>query len=82
MPHKRSFSAIQRRAAKRFISLMAYRDKFTAETINKISVKDIIDYPAGKFDGRVSLGAIPRIEVGEVLYDSRGRGSFQRRNHD
>lgn len=80
MPHKRSFGAIQRRAAKKFILLMAYRDKFTAETINRVSVRDIIDYLVQRFNGRVSLGAIPSVEVGEVLHDSRGKGSFQRCN--
>lgn len=79
MPHKRSFEARQRRAAKRLILDMAYRDKAKAETINRLSVGEIVNHISRVFGGRVHLGAVPRVEVGEVLADPRGEGSFQRR---
>lgn len=79
MPHKRSFEAQQRRAARRFVLEMAYRDKLTAETINRLDRSDLINYISKAFGGRVHLGSIPMIERGEVLSDSRGGGSFQRR---
>lgn len=79
MPHKRSFEAKQRRAAKRIILEMAYRDRLTAETVNRLNVIELISHVANIFGGKVHLGAIPRVEEGEVLYDPRGAGSFQRR---
>lgn len=79
MPHKRSFEAKQRRAARKLIFTMAYRDRFGAETVNRLNMREIMDYISAMFNGRVHLGAIPRVEQGEVLSDSRGRGSFQRR---
>lgn len=81
MPHKRSLEALQRRAAKRFVIAMAYRDKYAAEVVNRLSSSAVLDYVARAFHGRVHLGAIPGVEPGEVLYDSRGRGSFQGAPH-
>lgn len=80
MPHRRSLEARQRRAARRLVLEMAYRDRFRAETINRISVNEIMEYISRIFDGRIHLGAIPRVEVGEVLVGPRGEGSFQRRS--
>ncbi|MEM3956149.1 MAG: hypothetical protein QW424_05300 [Candidatus Bathyarchaeia archaeon] len=78
MPHKRSLIARQRRAARKFILDMAYRDKYVAETVNVLDRRDLINYLADLF-GQVHLGSIPLIERGEVLADSRGGGSLQRR---
>lgn len=78
MPHKRSLIARQRRAARKFILDMAYRDKYAAETVNVLDRRDLINYLADLF-GQVHLGSIPLIEKGEVLADSRGSGSLQRR---
>ncbi|MEM2370702.1 MAG: hypothetical protein QXO15_01030 [Nitrososphaerota archaeon] len=83
MTHKRSFKAEQRRAAKKYIRLMAYEDRVKCESVNRLSVSEVITYIAKEFGGRVHLGAIPRVEVGEVIIDSRGGGSFQRGlNHE
>lgn len=82
MPHKRSLEARQRRATRRLILEMAYRDKLRAETINRLSRNELVNLVSKMFGGRVHLGAIPMVEVGEVLCDSRGRGSFQRRHNN
>ncbi|MEM1989385.1 MAG: hypothetical protein QW782_01955 [Candidatus Bathyarchaeia archaeon] len=80
MPHKRSLEARQRRIAKRIIMEMAYRDRLRAEAVNRLSMREIMSLIGEMFNGRVHLGAIPRVEEGEILYDSRGMGSLQRRN--
>jgi len=79
MPHKRSFEARQRRAAKRFIRLMAYYDRERGEVVNRLDRNAVIKFIMERF-GAVNFGAIPRVERGEILYDSRGNGSFQRRH--
>ncbi|MEM1515208.1 MAG: hypothetical protein QXH24_04065 [Candidatus Bathyarchaeia archaeon] len=78
MLHKRSFETRQRKVARRLILKTAYTDRFKAETINRLSRSKLIDYISRMFSGRVHLGAIPNVEVGEILCDPRGRGSLQR----
>lgn len=79
MPHRRSFEAMQRRAARRLILEMAYKDRLRSEVVNRLSMAEIMDYLSKMFGGRIHLGAVPKVEAGEVLADSRGQGSFQRR---
>lgn len=65
MPHKRSFETRQRRAARKIILEAAYRDRFRAETVNRLSVSDIINRVVKAFGGKVHLGTIPKVEEGE-----------------
>ena len=69
MPHQRSLEANIRRLAKRLLLSLSFRDRRQAETVNILSAKDVIS----------ELGQAPFDVVrGEVLVDSRGRGSFQK----
>jgi hypothetical protein len=60
--------------ARKIIWSYAYRDHLKSEIVNRLSKLDIINMlGAGEF----SLYQIPNVERGEVLVDSRGKGSFQ-----
>jgi len=65
----------QRRVAKQFVFDTSLRDRQLAETVSRVGYNEIISYLLSKFehvDPHVAL-----IERGEVLTDSRGRGTFQ-----
>lgn len=64
--------------ARRYIFLHSHHDRVLRETVNVIKREDVIKAVGERF-GVVPLGCIPDVEVGEVLSDSRGRGSFQKR---
>lgn len=75
MPHRRSLASRQRRAARRYVLNHAYRDRRQAETVAKTPGKEVLAYLQSLFEG-VDLSVVD-IELGEVLSDSRGRGSLQ-----
>ncbi len=75
MPHRRSLEARQRRDAKRLAMQSSFRDPEQAETVCIINTQTIYNLLQQKY-GFVNMDAI-NIERGEVLIDSRGRGTFQ-----
>ena len=73
MPHKRSEEAMMKRhlrkVAKRLMLTLSFRDRRLSETVNLVTRRDLLS----------ELGQVPFDVVrGEVLVDSRGRGSFQK----
>ena len=75
MPHRRSPASRQRRAARRYIINHAYHDRTQAESVARTPRKEVLTFLQSLFEG-VDLSAL-NIEQGEVLADSRGRGSMQ-----
>jgi hypothetical protein len=74
MVHKRSFNKLQRRIIRNIIFKNAYIDKYKGEIVSRISRLDFLSLL--NCEGlKVSL--VPNIERGEVLIDSRGKGSLQ-----
>lgn len=58
-----------RRLARRLMLTLSFRDRRLSETVNVVSSRDLFG----------ALGQVPfEVVRGEVLVDSRGRGSFQR----
>ena len=69
MVHQRSPEAEIRRLAKRLMLSLSFRDHRLSETVNVLSARDVLG----------EVGSVPfDVVKGEVLVDSRGRGSFQR----
>jgi len=78
---KRSQEAKIRRYAKRYVLNHSFHDVIWAETIcifDRVAVHNYIHVTYPELLDGVLLSDIPDIERGEVLVDSRGRGSFQR----
>jgi len=75
VPHRRSLEAKQRRDAKRLAMQSSFRDSEQAETVCIINPETICNLLQQKY-GFVNMDAV-NIERGEVLIDSRGRGTFQ-----
>jgi hypothetical protein len=77
MPGKRSPVNLARRAALKLVFEHAFLDKEKGEIVSTLDRADIVKLLSlGEF--RVS--DVPDVEKGEVLVDSRGEGSLQRRN--
>ena len=74
---KRSLRAMQKRDAKRYILQNGFQDHILAETVN-ITKREVVLEFLGKKYGMVFPDAV-KTELGEVLVDSRGNGSLQRR---
>jgi len=69
MVHQRSSEAKMRRLAKKLMLTLSFRDPRLAETVNLVTRSDLLS----------ELGQVPfDVVKGEVLVDSRGRGSFQK----
>lgn len=64
----------QERVAKRLILSTGFHDIILCETISRMSRLDVLS----QLSEPVYLCAVPDVEKGEVLIDSRGSGSFQR----
>ena len=75
MRHKRSQTSQQRRFIKRLILQCAFQDRQLSETVNILSFEAIAASANQAFD--CFLPGLVNYEVGEVLADSRGTGSFQ-----
>ena len=52
--------------------------KSCAKRVSRVSRSDVV----ALLNEPVQVGLVPDVEKGEVLVDSRGRGSFQRRSED
>ena len=62
--------------AKRIVAQHAFSDMKQAETINRLTPSVILEKLKVFYEG-VQVSVV-EFELGEVLTDSRGRGSFQR----
>jgi hypothetical protein len=77
MPGKRSPVNLARRMAVKLVFEHAFLDKEKGEIVSTLDRGDIVKLLSlGEF--RVS--DVPDVEKGEVLVDSRGEGSLQRRS--
>lgn len=72
--HKRKANKLQERKIRGIIQRGSYCDKYTGEVISKVTRLDII----GQLKEPVEIHTVPDLEKGEVLLDSRGKGSLQR----
>jgi hypothetical protein len=79
--HTRSVEAqerrLQRREARKIVQKFAFQDFLVAESINRLTPEQIADKMATLFPDGVVYNFAVRYERGEVLTDSRGRGSIQ-----
>jgi hypothetical protein len=75
MPHKRSVIGFQKRLIRGEIFCHAFHDKLAGEVVSLLSRRDVLGLL--NFEG-FSVSIVPEVERGEVLVDSRGRGSFQK----
>jgi hypothetical protein len=74
MVHKRSKDSLQKRQIRALIFATCYQDSDRCETVCRVSRSDIL----ASLTGPVEVCNVPDVEIGEVLVDSRGQGSFQR----
>jgi hypothetical protein len=72
--HKRSSEKLQVRHVRRIIFSTAFNDRSVCEVVSKVSRLDLMTL----LNEPVDMSLLPDVEKGEVLVDSRGRGSFQR----
>jgi len=74
---KRSLRSKQRRDAKRFIINTSYHDEVLAETAVRVTCRAVLTY-LGQIYDFVFPGVVD-VEQGEIIIDSRGSGTYQRR---
>ena len=53
----------------------SFNDKILCETVSRISRRGILEL---LHESELRISDVPDVEKGEVLVDSRGRGTFQR----
>jgi hypothetical protein len=73
--HRRSDDKLRSRLIRRLIFTNAFQDREIVETICRLSRVEVIALTPGD---ELLISLVPDVEKGEVLVDSRGRGSFQR----
>jgi hypothetical protein len=72
--HKRAINKLLGRKIRRIVQRGSYYDKQRGETVSKMTRSEILD----QVEEPVEVDLVPDLEKGEVLLDSRVRGSFQR----
>jgi len=72
--HRRSHNKLLERRVRALIFSNAFVDARRAETVCRLDRVDVL----GMLNGAVDVVLVPPVVKGEVLVDSRGRGSFQR----
>lgn len=77
LEHQRSVQSRQKRDARRFILDTSFHDRELAETVSRVSARRIIDKLKITYE-EVHLSVVVDVVRGEVLIDSRGRGTFQK----
>lgn len=75
MVHKRSAEKLLKRRVRNLILDNSRRDPWHAETICLVSRRQVLNM----LKEPVAVGDVPDVEPGEILTDSRGSGSLQRR---
>ena len=71
--HRRNTNKLQARKIRGIILRNSFYDRKTSEVICRITRLGVL----GKLNEPVEVHLVPDVEKGEVLIDSRGRGSFQ-----
>jgi hypothetical protein len=74
MTHKRSKEKELERKVRRLVLVSSFHDRILCETVCRMSRAEVL----ALLDEPVEVGLVPELEKGEVLTDSRGRGTFQR----
>jgi hypothetical protein len=72
--HKRNVNKVQERKIRGIILRNSHYDRKISEVISKITRMDVI----AQLNEPVKVHLVPDVEKGEVLIDTRGRGSLQR----
>jgi hypothetical protein len=72
--HKRSSEKLQARRVRGVILRGSFHDRNVCEVISRVSRLDVM----AMLGGLIEVDLVPDVEKGEVLLDSRGRGTFQR----
>jgi hypothetical protein len=75
MVHKHSIEAEQRRLARRLALTSAFQDRILQESVNTLTSDDLKTLLGKEFE--FVLPTFTDVTRGEVLLDSRGRGSCQ-----
>jgi predicted O-methyltransferase YrrM len=75
MVHKTSVEAEQRRFARKTLQRNAFQDRIACETVNLLTRQELSNVLAASFD--FVLPSATEVDRGEVLSDSRGRGTLQ-----
>lgn len=75
LPHRRSVKAQQRRDARRIVLEASFRDRDLAETVNRVKPNELITELRKKYS--TIFVEVARVDPGEILIDSRGRGTLQ-----
>ena len=71
--HKRKASKLQARKIQRIILNGSFNDKKMGEVISRMTRSEVME----QLHEPVDVHLVPDIEKGEVLVDTRGRGSLQ-----
>lgn len=74
MTHERSKEKQQARRIRRIILSNGFHDRIRGETVCRLSRTDVL----ALLNEPVKTCIVPDLEKGEILIDSRGKGSFQR----
>ena len=74
MVHRRSEEKLLLRKIRAIIYSLSYNDQIMCETVSKVSRQDVLAF----LNVAICVSDVPDVEKGEVLVDSRGRGSFQK----
>ena len=69
---------LQRREARRIVQRFEFRDYELSESVNMLTPEKIAELLGAVFPEGITYNFAARYERGEVLLDSRGRGSCQR----
>jgi hypothetical protein len=72
--HKRNHRKLLLRKIRSIIYSLSYNDRILCETVSKVSRTDVLVF----LNEAIQISDVPDVVKGEVLVDSRGRGSFQR----
>ena len=71
--HKRNAKKLQARRIRSVILHGSFYDRKLGEMVSKMTRLEVL----GQLNEAVDVHLVPDVEKGEVLLDSRGRGSFQ-----
>jgi hypothetical protein len=74
--HKKNVERLQAMKIQKIILHNSFHDKKLAEVISKMTRLEVM----GQLKEPIEVHLVPDVEKGEVLLDSRGRGSLQREN--
>jgi hypothetical protein len=72
--HKKSQRKLLEKRARSIILRGSFNDRKSGEIVCRMTRVDVL----GQLTGPVEVCNVPDVEKGEVLADSRGRGSFQK----